>query len=161
MPSAQTPGVGKNHHQKPGGNTMSVLMDLLDAHYAGVNAGDLDAALAVFDPDCEIVTPDGPMTGVAAQRALGEAFRTAAPDNHLTALRTFEADDTIIVEGVYTGTHTGPLIGPNGSIPATGRAFSFPYCDVLQARDGKFVSHRIYWDNATFLSQLGQAPNPS
>jgi ketosteroid isomerase-like protein len=140
---------------------MSVLTELLDAHYAGVNTGDLDAALAVFDPDCEIMTPDGAMTGVAAQRALGEAFRTAAPDNHLTALRTFEAGDTILVEGVYTGTHTGPLIGPNGTIPPTGRPFSFPYCDVLQARDGKFVSHRIYWDNVTFLGQLGLAPNPS
>ena len=140
---------------------MSVLTELLDAHYAGVNTGDLDAALAVFDPDCEIMTPDGAMTGVAAQRALGEAFRRAAPDNHLTALRTFEAGDTILVEGVYTGTHTGPLIGPNGTIPPTGRPFSFPYCDVLQARDGKFVSHRIYWDNATFLGQLGLAPIPS
>jgi steroid delta-isomerase-like uncharacterized protein len=140
---------------------MSELQRMLDTHYAGVNAGDIDAALSVFDPDCEIVTPDGPMRGVAAQRALGEAFRTAAPDNQLKALRTFESGDTIVVEGVYTGTHTGPLVGPNGTVPATGRAFSFPYCDVLQARDGKFVSHRIYWDNVTFLGQLGLLPNPA
>jgi ketosteroid isomerase-like protein len=140
---------------------MSQLEQMLDAHYAGVNAGDLDAALSVFDPDCEIVTPDGTMKGVAAQRALGEAFRTAAPDNRLNALRTFEVGDTIIVEGVYTGTHTGPLVGPGGTIPATGRAFSFPYCDVLQARDGRFVSHHIYWDNVTFLAQLGLMPNAS
>jgi len=134
---------------------MSQLQDLLDVHYKGVNSGDFDVALSVFDPDCEIVTPQGAMTGAEAQRALGEAFRTAAPDNKLTPLRTFESGDTIVVEGVYSGTHTGPLVGPAGTIPATGRAFSFPYCDVLQARDGRFVSHRIYWDNATFLAQLG------
>ena len=138
---------------------MSQLEQMLDAHYAGVNSGDLDAALLVFDADCEIVTPDGTMRGADAQRALGEAFRTAAPDNQIKALRTFEAGDTIIVEGVYSGTHTGPLVGPAGTIPATGRAFSFPYVDVLQARDGMFVSHRIYWDNVTFLAQLGLMPN--
>jgi ketosteroid isomerase-like protein len=137
---------------------MSQLERMLNVHYAGINSGDLDAALSVFDPDCEIVTPNGPMTGVAAQRALGEAFQVAAPDNQLKPLRTFEAGDTIIVEGIYSGTHTGPLAGPGGTIPATGRAFSFPYVDVLQARDGKFVAHRIYWDNVTFLAQLGLMP---
>jgi steroid delta-isomerase-like uncharacterized protein len=137
---------------------MSQLEQMLNVHYAGVNSGDLDAAMSVFDPDCETVTPNGPMTGVAAQRAFAEAFRVAAPDNQLKPLRTFESGDTVIVEGVYSGTHTGPLAGPGGTIPATGRAFSFPYVDVLQARDGKFVSHRIYWDNVTFLAQLGLMP---
>src|SRR2546430_11574190 len=138
---------------------MSQLEQMLQTHYAGVNSGDLDAALSVFDPECEIVTPDGTMTGAAAQRAIGETFRTAAPDNRLKALRTFEAGDTIVVEGVYSGTHTGPLVGPAGTIPATVRAFSFPYVDVLQAHDGMFISHRIYWDNVTFLAQLGVMPN--
>lgn len=134
---------------------MSQLQQMLETHYAGVNAGDLDGALSVFDPECETVTPNGATKGTAGFRALGEAFQTAAPDNRLKALRTFEAGDTIIVEGVYSGTHTGPLAGPGGTIPATGRAFSFPFCDVLTARDGKFVSHHIYWDNVTFLAQLG------
>ena len=138
---------------------MSQLESLLKTHYAGVNAGDLDTALSVFDPDCETVTPDGPLKGADAFRAMGEAFRTAAPDNRIEAVRTFETGDTIIVEGVYSGTHTGPLASPAGPIPATGRAFSFPFCDVLRARDGKFVSHHIYWDNVTFLAQLGLLPN--
>jgi len=73
---------------------MSQLEQMLDIHYAGINSGDLDAALSVFAEDCEIVTPNGPMAGVAAQRALGEAFRNAAPDNRLTPLRTFVSGDT-------------------------------------------------------------------
>lgn len=139
---------------------MSELARLLKVHYDGNNSGDFDAALSVFDPECETVTPNGPMKGLQAFRELGEAFRTAAPDHHLEALHTFEAGDTIIVEGVYSGTHTGPLAGPGGTIPATGRSFAFPYVDIMQARDGKFVSHRIYWDNVTFLTQLGLMPAP-
>ena len=46
-------------------------------------------------------------------------------------------------------------------IPPTGRAFTLPYVDIFQARDGKFVSHRIYWDNAAFLAQLGLLPEPA
>jgi ketosteroid isomerase-like protein len=140
---------------------MSQLSQLVEIHYAGINSGDFDSAMTVFDPDCETVTPNGPIQDAAGLRALGEAFHTAAPDNRIKALQMYEAGDTIIVEGVYSGTHTGPLVGPAGTIPATGRAFSFPFCDVLRARDGKFVTHHIYWDNVTFLAQLGQLPPAS
>jgi hypothetical protein len=92
---------------------------------------------------------------------MGEAFRTAAPDNRIQARCTWEAGDTIIVEGVYTGTHTGPLAGPAGVIPATGRSFTLPYVDIFQAREGRFTSHRIYWDNAMFMAQLGLMPAPA
>jgi steroid delta-isomerase-like uncharacterized protein len=137
---------------------MSDLQRLVRIHYQGVNSGDLDTAASVFAEDCENTSPYGTLKGIDAFRQMGEAFQAAAPDNRLEALRTWEAGDTVIVEGVYTGTHTGPLAGPGGVIPPSGRSFSLPYVDIFQARDGKFVSHRIYWDNATFLAQLGILP---
>jgi len=137
---------------------METLQQMLTTHYAGINSGDLDTALSVFAPDVEVVTPNGAMQGVQAQRMLGEAFKVAAPDARIEARTTIVAGDTIVVEGVYSGTHTGPLVGPGGEIPATGKQFSFAYCDVLRERDGRFVSHHIYWDNATFLGQLGVIP---
>jgi len=47
---------------------------------------------------------------------------------------------------------------PTGEIPPTGRHFEFPYVDILQARDGKVVSHRVYFDQVAFLAQLGLMP---
>lgn len=137
---------------------MSELQDLVRTHYDGFQTGDLDAAMSVFDPDVETQTPNGAMKGIDEFRALNQAFLTAAPDQRLEVLRTFEDGDTIIVEGTYSGTQTGQLVGPHSTIPATGKAFSFPYADILQVRDGKVISHRIYWDNATFLAQLGVLP---
>ena len=137
---------------------MSELQRLVRIHDEGVNSGDLDTAGSVFAEDCENTSPYGTLKGIDAFRQMGEAFRAAAPDNRLEALHTWEAGDTVIVEGVYTGTHTGALAGPGGVIPATGRSFSLPYVDIFQGRDGKLVSHRIYWDNATFLAQLGIMP---
>lgn len=86
------------------------------------------------------------------------AYLTAFPDGRFDVRHSHEAGDTIIVEGVYRGTQTGPLEGPGGTIPPTGRELAVPYCDVLRVRDGKLVEHRVYWDQATFMAQLGLAP---
>jgi steroid delta-isomerase-like uncharacterized protein len=133
---------------------MTELDPLVRTHYEGVNNGDLDRALSVFDQDCELITPQGPMRGAEAQRALGETFAAAAPDGKLEALRSYRDRNTVIVEGVFSGTHTGDLVGPDGTIPASGRSFALPYVDIFELRGGKVASHRIYWDNATFLAQL-------
>jgi predicted ester cyclase len=86
------------------------------------------------------------------------AFLTAVPDNRLTVSRTVQQGETIVIEATYSGTHTGPLAGPDGSLPPTGLTFAFPYVDILTAREDKIVTRNIYWDNMTFLSQLGALP---
>ena len=129
---------------------MSELENLLKTHYAGINAGDLDTAVSVFDPDCETVTPDGPLKGLEAFRAMGEAFRTAAPDNHIEAVRTFEAGDTIIVEGTYSGTHTGPLLG----VAATGRRFEYAGAAFFTVEDGRLASAWVLGDLSALRRQL-------
>ena len=141
---------------------MSTLLDLMHSHYRGLETGDLEVATAPFAKDVVTETPSGVVEGIDGFRGLAQAFVTAAPDMKLAIRNTWEVDDTIIVEGVYSGTQSGPLATPDGSeTPATGRSFSFPYVDILRARDGKFVEHRLYWDNAAFLTQLGLLPQPT
>ena len=137
---------------------MSELLDIVKTHYRGMETGDSDLGVAGFDPDVVTQTPNGTLKGIDEFRGLLEVFWTAAPDARHQIASTHEAGDTIIVEGVYAGTHTGPLMSPDGTIPPTGKAFSFPYADVLQCRDGKVVAHNVYWDNMTFLGQLGLLP---
>ena len=137
---------------------MSDLLSLVHAHYDALSHGDLDGATAYFADDVETITPGGTLKGLAAFRELGEAFVAAVPDGRHDIVRTFEAGDTIVVEGIYSGTQTGPLVGAQGTIPPSGNAFAFPYADFLEVKDGKCVSHRIYWDNVTFLAQIGAIP---
>jgi steroid delta-isomerase-like uncharacterized protein len=134
---------------------MTKLSDLRDIHYRGISSNDLDLAASVFTDDVVTTTPQGVLHGLAAFRGFGEAFQNAAPDATIRAERTFEASDTIITEGVYSGTHTGDLVGPDQTIPATGRSFSFPFVDFMYAVDGKITDHRIYWDMLGFMAQLG------
>ena len=134
---------------------MGTLLDLIQQHYDHVTKGDLDASLALFAEDVETVTPGGTLHGREGFRQLGEAFGTAMSDMHHEIVRSYEVGDTVIVEGVFSGRHTGPMITPEGTLPATGNEVSFPFADFLQARDGVFVSHRVYWDNAAMAAQLG------
>jgi ketosteroid isomerase-like protein len=134
---------------------MTTLTQLVHEHYEAVSRGDLDAALRAFAPDVETVTPTGTLHGVGEFRALGETFAAALEGLHHEVLRTFEDGDTVAVEGLVTGRHTGPLVTPAGTVPPSGHEVSFAFADFLQARDGSFVSHRIYWDNLGLMAQLG------
>ena len=141
---------------------MSMLMELVHSPYRGLETGNLELGTAPFAENVVTETPSGVVEGIEGFRGLARAFFTAAPDMKLAIRNTWEVGDTIIVEGVYSGTQSGPLATPDGSeIPATGRSFSFPYVDILRAREGKFVEHRVYWDNITFLTQLGLLPQPT
>jgi steroid delta-isomerase-like uncharacterized protein len=134
---------------------MSDLLSLVHATYDALNARDLDAVRPYFAEDVETVTPGGTLRSLDEWQAMGQAFMAAAPDMHHEIVRTFEDGDTIVVEGIYSGTQTGALVGPTGTLPPSGQAFAFPYVDFFRTADGKIVSHRIYWDNLGFMSQLG------
>jgi len=135
---------------------------MVDRHYEGVNRHDLDIMASVLADDVESILPGAPpMTGIEPFKQYVRVFQTAAPDAHIEGHRYFEAGDTIVVEGSYSGTHTGPLWTPSGEIPPTGRHFEFLFCDLLQASGGKVSSHRIYFDQADFLTQLGLIPGPA
>ena len=83
---------------------------------------------------------------------------TAAP-NARTELSTVLADgDWVATEHVGRGTHSGPLLTPGGEVPATGRAIELRFCELFEVREGKVVRLRAYWDQMTFLRQLGLLP---
>jgi steroid delta-isomerase-like uncharacterized protein len=133
---------------------MGSLLDLVQQHYENNVQGNLDGIDDLFDPDVQTVIPGGTLKGVGEFKALAESFKNAMSDMRHEIVRSFETDDTVIVEGVFSGRHTGPMVTPEGAIPASGNAVSFPYADFLQVRDGKCVSHRIYWDNVSLMAQL-------
>ncbi len=134
---------------------MSELSDLVDTHYRALNERNLDLALSMFSNDLEAFTPDGPISGVAEFRAFGELFYGAIPDAVITIDRMIDSGDTIVVEGTYGGTQTNEMVTPRMTIPPTGKSFTLPFAAFFRAENGKVVSHHNYWDNVSFLVQLG------
>jgi predicted ester cyclase len=123
------------------------------------NAQDWDGQRAIFSSDIVTITPGGTFKGWEAFEQFGKGFWVAAPDAHLKVDRVVcETDSVIVVEGTFTGTHTGPLVGPQGTIPATGRKFELPYCDIMWVRGGKVYEHHVWWDQMAFMGALGLLP---
>jgi ketosteroid isomerase-like protein len=66
----------------------------------------------------------------------------------------------VVAEWVWRATNTGPISRPDGTeIPTTEKTLELPGISVLSVRDGKVISHRDYFDNASIMSQLGLIPS--
>ena len=80
-----------------------------------------------------------------------------APDTaiKLHPIRIANGDWTAVT-GVMTGTFTKPMQLADGSvIQPTGKKFSLPMATFGHWKDGKIDHEWLYWDNATYMSQLG------
>jgi ketosteroid isomerase-like protein len=121
-----------------------------------VMAGDRDALEQLYGPDAVAETPDaGRLEGREAIVDYLMTFQPAFPDASWKPISRHESGDTAIDEGYFVGTHTGVLSTPSGDVPPTGRSCRMRECDLLTVRDGVAVSHRFYFDQLDFMSQLG------
>ena len=124
---------------------------------------DLDGVLEAYAEDAELIVPGAPPArGRDEIRATWKGFLDAFPDDSPTIEKTVREGDTVVVVFTTTGTNTGPLAMPTGeSIPATGRRVELSGVSVAEVADDKVVRETFYWDNASFLTQLGLMPEPT
>jgi steroid delta-isomerase-like uncharacterized protein len=135
--------------------------EIVDRVWEAMESNDFDAFEQLADPD--VVMRYGGMTlnGPAELRAFVEQYKAAFPDLHHELVDYVEAGDTVALELLVRGTHTGPLQTPQGEIPATGRPVVFESCDYVKVLDGKVASWHVYNDQLAFLVQLGLAADPA
>ncbi len=95
--------------------------------------------------------------GISEVLEIWKGWGTGFPDSKATFHDAQASGDTVILEKTWTGTHTGPLITPDGMVEATGKSFSMRAISVIVVRDGKVALSRQYFDLNTMLSQLGLA----
>lgn len=138
---------------------MGQARDTLDRMSQAMLRGDLDAVGAAYADDAVAVTPDlGEIKGREAIVDYLRVFTEAFSDVRFDYLCTHESGDSAIDEGWFVGTHTGPLPGPAGEVVApTGRSVRVRECDAVTVEGGLITSHRFYFDQMEFLTQLGLA----
>jgi len=93
--------------------------------------------------------------GHAGVREWLSNWSTALPDARVEIVSIIASENGVATEFIGRGTHKGPLMGPQGAIPATGKKIEVRFCETFQVKNGKFADHRIYFDGATMLRQLG------
>jgi steroid delta-isomerase-like uncharacterized protein len=138
---------------------MSEARELAEQHNRTFNERAWSRASQIYSPDLVTVEPGaGTIHGIEAFIGFAQGFAQAFPDSRLEVRSITEDGDRVIVEGAYTGTHTGPMASPQGEVPPTGRTLNLPYCDVFEVIAGRIATHRVYYDQMAFAAQLGLLP---
>ena len=135
-------------------DTVKRTLDAFNRHDAAAFAAQYAPDAVVYDP----MYPQ-PLKGRDAIRKDVEDFFTAFPDIQFKVSSIMAKGDTGALEGQGTGTHTGPIAGPAGTIPGTNRRIEMPAAFFVRINDrGLLIEERRYMDMAGMMQQLGLMP---
>ncbi len=102
--------------------------------------------------------PDGHATvGIERHIADLRAMFTYAPNTSIKQHPVrFGSGNMTCVIGVMSGTFTAPMpVGIGKFIQPTGKSFSLPMCTVGIWKDGVMVEEYLFWDNQSYMNQIG------
>ena len=108
--------------------------------------------------DIVVHWPDGRQTkGIDIHIADLKAMFVYAPDTRIeTHPVKFGQGEWTAVIGVMEGTFTKPMpIGNGKTIAPTGKKFKISMATVGHWKDGTMDEEYLFWDNATYMKQLG------
>jgi len=134
-------------------------LKLVEEHCIAENNHDLAAIMETFGADPAFGLNGAEFKGREVVEGIYAGFgfgsRGSFSDIHLDVANRHINDETIILELLLSGKHTGDW---NGIAP-TGKAFRVPLCAIFtfDAED-KLAGERVYFDGATLLQQLGVLP---
>ena len=98
------------------------------------------------------MTAEQPLRGrEAMQRALDLFYAEAFSDASAETRNVVAADNGVVIEFVFHGTHTGEL----GGMAPTGKLVAVPMCAYYSVAHGQIQLVRLYYDTATMRRQLG------
>ena len=102
---------------------------------------------------------DPPLSAEATQN-FWPAWFAAFPENDFHVTRTIAAEDVVVTQWTFIGTHTETLGAPvfDDPIAATGRTVRFRGVSVYDVVGGLIQRETLYIDLATVMVELGVEP---
>lgn len=135
-----------------------LIENFIEVGERSLEARDWETYGSVFAEDLNMVTPmlPGVSHGREARIQLVQGIYAPFPDGVVKIQRSFGRGDWACVEVLFTGTHTEPMAGPDGTeIPPTGKSIELPYCMVMKFKDGLVSELNEYYDQMSLMQQLG------
>jgi steroid delta-isomerase-like uncharacterized protein len=84
-----------------------------------------------------------------------QSFKGAFPDVTIHHKNLLVETNSAAIEFTGRGTHTGPLVTPGGTIPASGKKIELDVAEFMAFEDGLLVSLHNYQDAASLMRQIG------
>jgi len=133
------------------------LMQTLDDAW---NAQDMETFRQRHKPDVVVRWPGKPPThGIEAHTQESLDLFKAFPNQRLVNRPYkvfFASGDWTCSIAQFTGTMTGPMMGPDGKeIPPTGKSFEVDFYTVARWDNGQIVEENLMYDLVTFMQQIG------
>jgi predicted ester cyclase len=124
------------------------------------NQKKLDAADELFAANHSSPSAPGLPDGPAGVKAIAGMFLGAFPDLTVDMEITIAEGDLVGGRLRQRGTHTGPMVTPNGPVAATGKPVDFTEVALLRIADGKVVTSWYWTDMIALLTQIGVIGGP-
>jgi predicted ester cyclase len=124
-------------------------------------AGALDAADEILSPGAVSHGPGTPPNvGTMGIKQQAAVLRSAIPDLRVTLEDQLAEGDRVASRWLGSGTNTGPLHLPTGSVPPTGRPIEFSEIRIDRYDAGRIVESWFLPDRLSLWQQLGLVPLP-
>jgi len=137
-------------------------IELVRKHHEEVwSKGNLAVADKIYSNELVRHSADQPdMQGREPYKQFMMGTRGAFPDWKETVENIIASGDLVATKVSITGTMTGTLQGPQGTLPPTGKRLEVPCAVFFRIANGKIVEIWGYYDSVPFLKALGVLPPP-
>ncbi len=127
---------------------------LVEQQYAMLLRRDVARLPELYATDAHYAMP-GVTVRPSELPALLRTWTGAFPDLQVDPLGAVRTAGGAAVEQRLTGTHTGVLHTPFGTVAPTGRTVSWEVVDVVRVRRGRITAWRSYFDWGQLIALLG------
>ena len=104
-----------------------------------------------FDKQVTVVTAEGNITGIDGFRDYYNNYLTGFSDAEFNFIDIIGQGDQLVKHWNFKGTHDGEMFG----IPPTNNKVDISGTTVVLMKDGKVLQEQDFFDNYSFLMQLG------
>jgi steroid delta-isomerase-like uncharacterized protein len=129
--------------------------ELVSTWIALLNSHDTVKLEQLYDPQCMLRSPnwDGVVTGSREAKTVYARYFRSTPDLHHEITRVLATDSSAVIEYSSAGTFLHPEMGTPEYM--RGKKYILDNCTVMDIREGKILHQSTYFDQVSFLRQMG------
>lgn len=128
---------------------------VIAGHFKAINNHDVKAVAATYAADAQVFSPnwEGAKTGQDSVANIYSRYFKSTPDLVYNVLNTINTGNIITVEYSFSGT----LSNPEGGTPdyMKGKKYTLQGCAIFILKDNKIIKETNYFDQVSFLKQVG------
>lgn len=142
--------------------TLASALEVISEYLSALTVGDVQRMQALRSPDFVLdfvhgdAFEDGPIPADQVEK-FWPCWLAGFPEMDYEVTRTIVAEEVVVTQWIFTGTHTGPLEPPvfERRMNPTGRTIRFRGVSIYDVSDGLIQRETMYMDLATLMVELG------